>query len=111
MKILFFVLNKVEKLNPLLNEFAKQDVKGATILSSHGMAHSLIESDDDHAFVSLRNYLDPKRKESKTIVMVIEDNEVEKIVNIIESIVGNLNKPDTGIVFTTPIDYVRGLMH
>lgn len=111
MKLLFFVLNKVEKLNTLLNEFAKQDVKGATILNSHGMAHSLVESDDHHAFLSLRNYLDPKRKESKTIVMVIEDNEVESIVGIIESVVGSLDEPDTGIVFTAPIDYVRGLMH
>ena len=111
MKVLFFVLNKVEKLNPLLNEFAKCEVKGATILSSHGMAHSLVDSDDHHAFISYRNFLDPKRKESKTIVMVIEDDEVQKIVNIIESIVGSLEEPDTGIVFTTQLDYVRGLMH
>ena len=109
MKALFFVLNKVEKLNQLLEEFARIGVKGATIMSSTGMAHSLYDSDDHHAFASLRNYLDPKRKESKTIMMVIEESDQEKILNCIEKIVGNIDNPDTGIVFTVPVDLIRGI--
>ena len=109
MKALFFVLNKIEKLNSLLNEFAEIGVKGATIMSSTGMAHALYDSDDHHAFASLRNYIDPKRKDSKTIMMVIEEKDQDKIINCIEKIVGSLDNPDTGIVFTVPVDFIRGI--
>ena len=109
MKALFFVLNKIEKLNALLQEFSNTGVKGATILSSTGMAHALYDSDDHHAFASLRNYLDPKRKESKTIMMIINEDEQDNILNCIEKIVGDINNPDTGIVFTVPVDLIRGI--
>lgn len=109
MKVLFFVLNKVDKLNALLNEFANKDVTGATIMNSHGMAHSLYDSDDHHAFASFRLFLDPKRKESKTIMMVIKDEEQDKVLECIEKVIGNLDKPDTGIIFTMPVDFIKGL--
>lgn len=109
MKVLFFVLNKVEKLNVLLSEFNNEHIKGATILNSHGMAHSLYDSDDHHTFASFRAFLDPKRKESKTIVMVVKDEELQKVVDCIERIVGNLDTPDIGIIFTMPVDYVKGI--
>ena len=109
MKALFFVLNKVEKLNQLLEEFASIGVKGATIMSSTGMAHSLYDSDDHHAFASLRNYLDPKRKESKTIMMIVDEKEINKIIITIEKVVGSLENPDTGIVFSVPVDFIRGI--
>lgn len=109
MKALFFVLNRIEKLNPLLNEFANIGVRGATILNSNGMAHALFDSDDHNVFASFRHYLDPKRKESKTIVMIINEDEQEKIVNTIEEIVGDIDNADTGIIFTVPVDFVRGM--
>ena len=109
MKALFLVLNKIEKLNPLLNELTKENFSGATIFSSNGMAHSLYESDDHNAFLSFRSYLNPKRKESKTLMMVLEDDKVEKAVACIEKIIGDINQPDMGIIFTMPIDFVKGI--
>ncbi len=109
MKVLFFVLNKVEKLNQLLNELVENDVRGATIINSTGMAHSLADSDDHRIVSSLRQFLDPSRKESKTIFMVIDDNEQQKVVDIIEKVIGSLSTPDTGIIFTMPVDYTKGV--
>lgn len=109
MKVLFFVLNKIDKLNPLLNEFNNNNVSGATIFSSTGMAHSLYDSDDHHVFASFRSFLDPKRKESKTIMMVVEEKEINTIITCIEKIVGDIDNPDVGIIFTLPIDFVKGI--
>ena len=70
MKLLVLVLNRPDKLNKLLHEFNDHEIRGATILESTGMAHTLM-SDDDHLFGSWRRFLDPDRKESKTIYMVV----------------------------------------
>lgn len=67
-------------------------------------------SDDDHLFGSWRRFLDPDRKESKTIYMVLEDEKISEVIEIIESVIGSLNKPDAGIVFTIPVDYVKGIV-
>ncbi len=109
MKALFLVLNKVEKLNLLLNEFANENFNGATIFNSNGMAHSLYESDDHNAFFAYRSYINPKRKESKTIMMIINDDEQQRVVDCIEKVLGDLSQPDLGIIFTFPIDYVKGI--
>ena len=103
MKLLVLVLNR------LLHEFNDHEIRGATILESTGMAHTLM-SDDDHLFGSWRRFLDPDRKESKTIYMVLEDEKISEVIEIIESVVGSLNKPDAGIVFTIPVDYVKGIV-
>ncbi|MDD2259123.1 MAG: hypothetical protein WC278_01605 [Bacilli bacterium] len=108
MKLLVLVLNQPDKLNKLLHEFNDHEIRGATILESTGMAHTLM-SDDDHLFGSWRRFLDPNRKESKTIYMVLEDEKIIKVLEIIEFVIGSLNKPDTGIVFTVPVDFVKGI--
>ncbi len=110
MKLLVFVLNKIDKLNPLLNEFANNNICGATIISSNGMAHSLADNDDHNILASFRQFLDPKRKESKTIFMVVNESEINLILGVIEKVVGNIESPDTGIIFTLPVDFARGLV-
>jgi hypothetical protein len=39
---------------------------------------------------------------------VVEDDQVKKIEKVIESVIGDLSKPDQGILFTIPLDYVSG---
>lgn len=109
MKLLVLVLNKPDQLTTILHEFNENEIRGATILESTGMAHALM-SDDFHLFGSWRSFLDPKRKENKTVYMVLEDDKVLKVVDIIESVIGPLNKPNTGIVFTVPVDFVKGIV-
>lgn len=52
MKLLVFVLDKVENLEPVLNKFEHIGIKGATILESKGMARAL-ESYFDGSFLAL----------------------------------------------------------
>ena len=42
-------------------------------------------------------------------MMVIKDEEQDKVLECIEKVIGNLDKPDTGIIFTMPVDFVKGL--
>lgn len=109
MKLLIYVLTKNELLSKLLHEFAENKIIGATIVNSTGMAQQLFNNDDLGILGSIRNILDPKRDESKTIYMVLKDEEVKIVLEIIEKIVGDLDEPDNGILFTVPIDYIKGL--
>lgn len=111
MKLMIIILNKVEKLDDLLVGFTDANINGGTILSSTGMARELYGSnkyEDLPLFGSLRSILDPERKESRTILTVIKDDQVKIAEHVIESVVGPLNKPDTVVLFTVPVDYFRG---
>ncbi|MEG0899128.1 MAG: hypothetical protein RSD67_00085 [Oscillospiraceae bacterium] len=109
MKLLVLILNKVESLEPLLAKFAEIHINGATILNSTGMARALSNYKDVSILGSLRLILDPDREENRTILTVLPDEQVEMAINCIEEVVGDLDRPDTAIVFTMPIDQIRGL--
>jgi hypothetical protein len=41
-------------------------------------------------------------------LFVTEDAKTSVITDVIEKVVGKLDKPDSGIIFTLPIDSVKG---
>ncbi len=106
MQFLLMVLNKVELLDTLLEKFLEQGVKGATILNSIGMARELA---DYPIFGSLRFLINLDRQESKTVFMVLKDDQVEKVKEVIRQVVGDLSQPDTAVVFTLPVLSVEGV--
>lgn len=109
MKLLIIVLNKTECLERLLTSFGANHIPGATILDSKGMAQELEAFDDLDFMLSLRMLINPTHKENKTIFMVVPGELVPKISRIVNEVTGGLGKPDTGILFTVPIDYLEGL--
>lgn len=111
MKLLILILNKTEDMEDILAEFANYNIPGATILSSAGMARTLSNSNyENMSFLgSLRAILDPDRRENKTILTVIKDNQVDDAITAIENVIGDLSNPDTGIAFTVPVDFVKGI--
>ncbi len=109
MRLLIIVLNKVECLDRLLTKLGKNNIPGATILDSKGMAQELEANDELRFLGSLRLLMNPAHKENKTIFMVIPEEKVAAVSKIVNEVTGGLDHPDTGILFTLPIDYVEGL--
>ena len=111
MQLFVFILNKTDKLEDLLAEFMRVGLGGATVLPSTGMARVLMShSDDDLPLIgSLRTLLYPERAKSNTIFAVIGDDQVDCAVSAVERVVGDINQKDTGIIFTVPITYTKGL--
>jgi len=109
MQLLIVVLNKTERLETLLRELGEAGYTGATILDSRGMAHSLDGYGEYQFMASLRMFLDPDRRESKTIFMVLRDEAVPEVAKIVNRVTGGLNQPDTGVLFTVPVQYTEGL--
>jgi hypothetical protein len=110
MKLMFFVMNNVDHLDPFIFRLKESGIKGATILHSTGMGRMLAENDDlgFDLFGSLRTVLNGPHTESRVLMMALEDSQVEIVEKIIDEIVGDLSKPNTGILFTLPIEQVRG---
>ena len=110
MKCMFIVLNKTDKLDELLSTLADNGINGATILESTGMAHKLLSDDYSTRFLgSLRNVLNNDREKNTTIFMVLSDEQVLLARVAVKKVLKNISKPDTGILFTVPVDFVEGV--
>ena len=109
MRLMVMVLNRVELLDELLEKLMEKGIRGATILSSTGMARVLSQNDDFPMFGTLRVWLDPDRQESKTILMALKDDEVSKVKEAVHEVVGDLSQPDSAVLFTVPIMDVEGI--
>lgn len=110
MKLMVFVLNNIEKLDPFIHRLKDAGIKGATILNSTGMGRRLAENDDlgYDLIGSLRALLENPRAESRLILMALEDPQVAIVAAIIDELVGDLTKPNSGICFSLPIDFIKG---
>ena len=109
MRLLVLILSRVEVLEELLGELVKANIRGATILNGAGMVQALSSAGHNSFLRSLRSITDPDRQDNKVVLVVLREQQVETAVKIIEQEVGDLSQPDTGIVFTLPIDFLRGI--
>lgn len=110
MQLLLLVLNQTDLLDSLLKSFMENSIHGATILSSTGMAYKLSKHEDYPIFGTLRTLLNLNQEENKTIFMVLKDEEVPKVKSIIRSVIGDLSKPNTAVMFTLPVIDTEGLI-
>lgn len=112
MKLLVYILPKNDKLDKLVQEFAKHNLTGATIINSWGIARKILSSNDEtlgNIIGSLRKIIKSDNVSNNTIFMALKEENVPVAVEVIESVVGSLDEPDTGILFTLPIDFIKGM--
>jgi nitrogen regulatory protein P-II 1 len=107
MKLLVLILNRVDKLEEVLEGFVEIGITGATIIDSIGMGHVL--SEEVPIFLGLRFMFAGAKPHNKTIISVIRDNKEKPAIKMLSKILGSLNQPGTGIVFTLPIESVKGM--
>ncbi len=109
MKVLFFVLNNVNKLEDLLIQLSNRGLRGATIINSTGMAQSLYGT-NSLMMDSLKVLLNPGSEENRTIFTIVDDEQEKMFYEVVNEVIGPLSKPNTGIIFTLPIDSFNGLV-
>ncbi|MEA1927367.1 MAG: hypothetical protein U9N73_04115 [Candidatus Auribacterota bacterium] len=111
MYLLVDVLEQTELLPDLLKKFVEIGVTGTTVLDSLGMGRILLESDAAVPAVAvIKEVLAKGKPSNKTIFAVIADKEtLQKAIEAVRSVCGNINEPGKGILFTLPLDFVEGL--
>lgn len=109
MKLLIFILNNNDMLDKLLKTISNAGIRGGTTIDSKGMGRQLSKNDDSPLFGSIRKFFNPDRENNTTLLFALKDEQITQVIKIINEVVGDLSKPNTGILFVLPIEYVEGL--
>jgi len=108
MKLLVIILNKTDSLEYLLEGLSAAGIGGATIIQSSGLAMTLSRMDSSFLSASIRGMFSGDEEDNRTILSVIRNNQLETARKVVYSTVGDLSQPNTGILFTVPLDFVEG---
>ena len=112
MQVLFLVLNETEYLDDILAAFVEIGVKGATIVDSQGMGGALATNPHQQLpiFGYLKNLMEGAHPYNKTIFTLLDSQELtDKAVKAVKDIVGDINRPGVGLMFTIPVGSVYGI--
>ncbi len=106
MRLLIAIIYNPANVFYILDEFYQEGIKGSTVLDSMGMAHIMA-----HHVPFFSKFAEEGHEpgQNKTIFVLIQsDEELKKVIGAIERIVGDLEKPDTGVVMTVPVEFCKG---
>jgi hypothetical protein len=109
MKCVVCVIQDISKTKQLLSKLNDVGIKGATLLSSKGMISTLSEDSDEWFVGSFRQLFEMTSKESATMFVITSQDQESLAFDTIESVLGSLNKPNTGIAFSFSLDHIRGI--
>jgi nitrogen regulatory protein PII len=111
----YMVLVIVDDLNDcpsLLEAWNDAEVPGITVLESTGMGRlrqGRNIRDDVPMMPSLSEIFRSRAHHHRTVFSVVEGEEkVDQLIAITERILGDLNQPDTGVLFVLPVARVVG---
>ena len=96
-----------------MKAWTEAGVQGITIMVSSGfkrMTESNALRDDLPLIFNLEDILAHEEKTNRTLFSVVHDTAtVDKVVQVTEKLVGNLNLPNTGILIVLPVAQAYGM--
>lgn len=110
----YMVLLIVDDLNncpDVLEAWNNAEVPGITVIESTGMGRLRKDSirDDLPMMPSLSELFRTREHRHRTIFSVVEGEEkVDQLIRLTEGILGDLDQPDTGVLFVLPVSRVIG---
>lgn len=112
-ELIVFVLDDASKVGEVLNAWLDVGISGVTLVDSAGLGHEFAQHgarSDVPLFPSLESLLRVREERSRTLFSVVPDGfDVEALLTATEAIIGSLDNPNTGILFTVPVTRAKGL--
>jgi nitrogen regulatory protein PII len=113
MYLILFILNDPEKLSKLLDSWEEVGVGGVTIMHSSGLGRVREHAgmrDDLPLIPSLESLINHEEFFSRTLFTVVRGEEqVEKIAAATQKVVGDLSRPNTGLMVAMQVAKAYGL--
>jgi hypothetical protein len=108
--LLVAILDDPARLWDVLDRWQELGVGDATIFDSTGLHRAQGWRDDVPLFPSVHDLLESTEAHHRTLWSVVDDTvDLEALVRATEEIVGPLDKPHTGLIFSMPILKCWGL--
>ena len=106
MELLITIIKDYKKVEEILLGFIEIEVTGSTVIEGKGMGQLL---GDVPIHASLRGLFPGSAVDSYVILTVEDASRVMKACELIEKVCGSMNKPSEGVLFSVPVNRVRGL--
>lgn len=106
MYAILFVLNDPNRLNEIIAAWEKAGIHGATIFESSGLQRIKLRALAMRHLPAIYNC-----EEDHLTLLALVSNEapIQPCLQATESIVGDLNDPDTGVFAAWPLSFVKGI--
>jgi hypothetical protein len=112
-ELVVLVIDDSNLVDEVVHAWLEVGVAGATLLDSAGLGHLLSQGgprDDLPIIPSLASLLRAREETNRTLFTLVPDGfDVDALIAATERILGPLDNPDTGILFTLPVLRTRGL--
>ena len=106
------IVDNVDNCPAILDAWEEAGVRGVTIIPSTGLGRVRRAGllDDMPLMPSLEDLFEGDEVNHRTLISVVDSQEmVDKMVAIAQQVIGNLENPNTGLLFVTPVLQVYGL--
>lgn len=107
MKLMYVILYIDEFLNDILELFIQEGIEGATIINSSGMGEYI---SNIPLFATFIGFMNQSKASSQTIMAVIPEELESVLIEGVEEVIGDLDKKQGAMVFTTEISNYKGTM-
>jgi len=110
MYAVMFVLDDPNKLDAVLDAWEKAGIQGVTIIESTGFQRRRAQRKHLPLRFDFQPILVGTEKGNMTLITFVENQElIDACVKATESIVGNLDNPNTGVLVSWPLHSVHGI--
>ncbi len=106
LKLVVFILNRVEYLEDLLAAFLEIGISGATVLNSVGMGQ--IVSHNIPIFSGLADAFPGSSPSNRTILAIVDERQVKRMACMIEDVCGSLDDPGNGVMVSLSLEEAFG---
>lgn len=111
--LVMFIMHDPAQMDDVLDAWTEAGVSGVTILLSTGLARmrqNLSLRDDLPLIPSLADLEEHSESLSRTLLTLVESEQlVDQLVEATQSIIGDLDLPNTGVLAVLPVAKVYGL--
>lgn len=107
MKLMVVILFIEEMMYDILELFIEQGIEGATVIESYGMGEYI---SNIPIFADFIGFMKENKNRSKTILVMVPENEIDSMIGEIEKVTGDIDKQEGAMVMTLPVDLYKGSM-
>jgi nitrogen regulatory protein PII len=112
-KLIVMITPLREEARTVAERWQQAGAPGATFIESYGIRQMKAASQSSEVLpgmISMIEILRDQNETSITLLCLVRDNEmVDKLIEVVEQVIGDLNGPDNGILFVIDVERAVGL--